>query len=226
MEKENANGKPWNLFAVELQTILEKYSMDLGHLDDRLGIHREKVRRLRQSLYTPPGLPLLNAEETQTIIDALELDAEDILRLRAAVLATSIQRTLSDRIHQDEAHMAAEQILPIIIQALLAYADEKGLGNIRTGDIDPLASELDSVLDTALNAIDRGSEALHLSHYVRSSAERVKKARQARNYYAEAVTDLKSLSRAIRKQPAWQAWYTEAQEGLNMAHLRLGELGE
>lgn len=225
MEK-HINGPNWNLFALELQKILKKYGMDLGHLDDRMGIHREKVRRLLQSLHTPASLPLLNPEEIQIIIDTLNLKPEDILRLHAAVLATSIQRTLSDRIHQDDAHRAAEQLLPVIIQSLITYAGEKGLGNIRTGDIDPMDSELNNVLDTALNAMDRGSEFLHMSYYARSSAERTKKARQARNYYEDAISDLESLSRVIRKQSAWQAWRREAQKGLNMTLSRLDQLGE
>ncbi|HLI68468.1 MAG TPA: hypothetical protein VKV19_01805 [Ktedonobacteraceae bacterium] len=225
MEQKNATGQGWNLFALELQRILRKYGMDLGQLDDRVGIHREKVRRLIQSLDTPPSLPLLNPEETEAIIGKLNLDPEDVLRLHAAVLATSVQRILSDRIRLDEAYLAAEQILPIIAQSLLAHAGEKGLGNIRAGDIDPMDSDLDDVLDTILNAIDRGSEALQWSYYARSSRERLKKARQAYNYYEEALTDLDSLGRAIRKQHAWQEWHRAAQGGLRMAQSRLDELG-
>lgn len=225
MESKNVTNQVWNLFAFELQKILKKYGMDLGHLDGQMGIHREKVRRLIQSLYTPPSLPLLNPEETQTIIDTLHLDSEDVLYLHASVLATSIQRTLSDRIHQDEARLAAEQVLPTIVQSLIAHAGERGLGNIRTGDIDPLDSELDDSLDAILNAIDRGSESIQLSYQVRSSAECMKKARQARDYYEEAIADLESLSRAIRKQSTWKTWHKEAQHGLNLALSRLSELG-
>lgn len=225
MERKNATGQGWNLFALELQRILRKYGMDLGQLDDRVGIHREKVRRLIQSLDTPPSLPLLNPEETEAIIGKLTLDSEDVLRLHAAVLATSIQRILSDRIRLDEAHLAAEQIFPIIAQSLLAHTGEKGLGSVRAGDIDPMDSELNDVLDTALNAIDRGSEALQWSYYAGSSRERNKKARQACSYYEEALTDLEGLGRAIRKQRVWQEWYREAQDGLRMAQARLDELG-
>lgn len=225
MEMKNATGHVWNLFALELQRILNEHGMGLGHLDDRMGIHREKVRRLKQSLYTPPGLPLLNPEETQVIIDTLQLDSEDTLRLYAAVLTTSIQRTLSDRIHQDDARRAAEQILPTIVQSLRAHVGKKGLGNVRAGDIDPMGSDLDGALDIILNAMDRGSEALQLSYYVRTATEGVKKARQAHNYYKEALEDLESLSRSIRRQPGWQSWYREAQSGLNMALSRLDELG-
>src|SRR5215469_11396077 len=91
----------WNIFAQELQSILQRYSMDLGHLDSRVGIHREKVRRLKRSLFSPPSLPVLNREEMQLLSTRLRLSDDDVLSLRAALLATSTQRMLSDRIHLD-----------------------------------------------------------------------------------------------------------------------------
>lgn len=226
MATKNSEDGRWNPFALELQKILGKYGMDLGHLDDRVGIHREKVRWLIQSLHTPPHLPILNVEETQAIVDALQLDSDDITRLHAAVLTTSIQRVLADRIHHDEARLAAAQILPIIVQSLVEHEGERGLGNIRGGDIDPMDSEFDDVLDTILGAMDRGSESLQLSYYMRSSTECVKKARQARNYYEDALNELEALGKAVRKQPAWRTWHTEAQKGLNMATSRLKKLGD
>jgi hypothetical protein len=36
----------WNIFAHELGAILASRNLRLGHLDDRLAIHRETVRRL------------------------------------------------------------------------------------------------------------------------------------------------------------------------------------
>jgi uncharacterized small protein (DUF1192 family) len=227
MAQQYTTSHYWNIFAFELKKILNQYGMGLGHLDDRIGIHREKVRRLIQSLQTPPSLPILNPEETQLIIETLQLTSEETLRLRAAVLTAAIQRMLSDRIHLDEARLAAEQILPTIIQALTEHANERGLGSAREGDIDPAEdSELNTVLDIALGAIDRGSEAMQLSYYTKSYAERVKKARQASSYYKDALADLESLSIAIRKQPVWQTWHNEAQQSLAQAGRRLEELGE
>jgi hypothetical protein len=43
-------GRRWNLFAREMEDLLLARRLGLGHLDDRAGIHREKVRRLRRSL--------------------------------------------------------------------------------------------------------------------------------------------------------------------------------
>lgn len=225
--KEQQNNNYWNIFAQELQNVLHKYGMELGQLDDRVGIHREKVRRLIQSLRTPSSLPVLSPDDMEEIINTLNLDQEDVMRLRAAVLATSVQRMLSDRIYQDEARLAAEQILPTIVQSLTAYRGARGLGNVRGGDIDPLEDdELSIVLETALDAIDRGSNALSLSTSVNSYTEQVRQARQALDYYGEAMKGLQRASRAIRRLPGWQQWHDEAQKGFGAARGQLDKLGE
>src|SRR5690242_18013470 len=107
MDDQSASGKRWNLFARELADILAVNHLGLGHLDDRAGIHREKVRRLIQSLSAPKSFPVLNAEEMELVIQKFQLGDEDVLRLRAALLATSIEKTLMDRINQDDALLAA-----------------------------------------------------------------------------------------------------------------------
>ena len=56
MASEDSTGRGWNPFALELQNILRKYGLDLGHLDDRMGIHREKVRSLPVEVHRFPLL--------------------------------------------------------------------------------------------------------------------------------------------------------------------------
>ena len=63
--------KRWNLFARELEDILATRHLGIGHLDDRAGIHREKIRRLIQSLGRPKSFPMLNAEEMEQIVKEL-----------------------------------------------------------------------------------------------------------------------------------------------------------
>lgn len=122
----------WNIFARVLEDILEAHNMRLGMLDDRMEIHREKVRRLQQSLLTPKHFPILNPEEIQHLVDELCLTEEERNRLRAAVLATAIEATLMERIDQDSALLAAEQIYPTILASIQKHADsQEGLGRIR-----------------------------------------------------------------------------------------------
>lgn len=116
----------WNLFARVLQEILVAHGLGLGHLDDRAHIHPEKVRRLQRSLRVPKNFPVLTIEEMEEVAHVFKLDWQEQIRLRAAVLATSIEATLMDRINQDDALKAAEQILPIIQRSLQEHEGELG----------------------------------------------------------------------------------------------------
>lgn len=90
--------KRWNIFARELADILARRGLRLGHLDDRAGIHREKVCRLRQSLAGPRSFPVLNPDEMDAVAATLHLATYKILHLRAAVLAAAIEEQLMERI--------------------------------------------------------------------------------------------------------------------------------
>ena len=99
----------WNLFARELEDILTNHSLRLGQLDDRAGIHREKVRRLQKSLKVPKSFPTLNPSEMDVVIESCFLTENEVFRLRAAIIATSVEAMLMDRINQDDALKAAER---------------------------------------------------------------------------------------------------------------------
>jgi hypothetical protein len=220
--------KRWNLFARELEDILATRHLGIGHLDDRAGIHREKVRRLIQSLGRPKSFPMLNAEEMEQIVKEFKLSDSEILRLRAAILAASIERTLMDRIGHDEALTAAEQIFPIIFEAMQEQINSSGgLGAVKGVDVIPSGyDESDMALDSALETIDAAVAALHLSRNVASHTERIKRAREARNSFEEALADLNEVDDDIRAIAVWQYWYDEAQKGVAAANERLEELGE
>src|SRR5947209_15318140 len=133
----NMNGpvtRRWNLFARELEDILINHGLRLSQLDDRVSIHREKVRRLQRSLRVPKSFPTLNPDEMDMLVETCLLTEDEVLRLRAAIIAASIEALLMDRINQDDALKAAEQILPVIEAALREYADETtGIGAFKRG---------------------------------------------------------------------------------------------
>jgi hypothetical protein len=85
----------WNLFARVLQEILTAHGYGLGYLDDRAGMHPEKVRRLQRSLKVPKSFPVLNIYEMEQVKSAFRLNREESLRLRATLLAISIEETPS-----------------------------------------------------------------------------------------------------------------------------------
>jgi len=55
--------KRWNIFAAELEDILASRGVSLSLLDVRASVHREKVRRLSQSLLKPKSFPILTGSE-------------------------------------------------------------------------------------------------------------------------------------------------------------------
>jgi hypothetical protein len=63
IDRTEAQERAWNVFARTLQDILTARGYGLGHLDDRAGIHPEKVRRLQRSLRVPKSFPVLNIEK-------------------------------------------------------------------------------------------------------------------------------------------------------------------
>src|ERR1039457_4814831 len=85
----------WNIFARELEDILATRGLKLGHLDDRgVVFHREKVRRLQQSLKSPQHLTTLNPDEMERLTVIMQLTALEQKQLRAALLATAVEMTL------------------------------------------------------------------------------------------------------------------------------------
>src|SRR5260370_1423805 len=154
----------WNLFASVLQEILAAHGLGLGHLDDRANIHREKVRRLKLSLKVPKSFPVLNIDEMEQVIAVFQLNRNEQIRLRAAILATSIEETLMDRINPEDALKAAEHIFGMIEQALREHAhDLIGIGAIKGGSMLSGEGEIDRKLGNALTAIDHATLALHLT---------------------------------------------------------------
>jgi hypothetical protein len=217
----------WNLFASVLQEILAAHGLGLGHLDDRANVHREKVRRLQRSLKVPKSFPVLNIDEMEQVITAFGLNRKEKIRLRAAVLATSIEETLMDRISPDDALKAAEQILGIIEQALQEHAhDLAGIGAVKGGSIMMSEeSEIDHKLGNALTAIDHATIALHLSRNADSQVERVECAQQARTSFMAALAELDRAAPILKANDAWLVWHDEAQNGLIAAQNRLVSLG-
>src|SRR5215469_4281871 len=161
-----------NLFARELQKILSAKDpkLRLGLLNDRgdyaKRVHREKVRRLQQSLETPGQFWTLNPVELENVIDTFQLESER-LRLRAAILATSVEKLLYDQgVTPFGALKAAEQVMPAILAVLEDLADNDDLGGPfreegpeKEGATLEEAQDavLDSVMENALRAIDRGT---------------------------------------------------------------------
>jgi uncharacterized small protein (DUF1192 family) len=228
MPDQTISGKRWNVFARELEDVLAVHHLSIGQLDDRFDIHREKVRRLNQSLLMPKSFPVLNTEEMEHLVNTLQLSEAEIIRLRAAILATAIERTLMDRINQEDALVAAEQLLPLISKAMQDQINSiTGIGAIRREEtISSGYDESDLALESAIEAINKGTIALHLSYNVSSHIERVERAREARHHFEVAQAELEEVDDDARMLASWKYCYNEAQNRQAEAEERLEELGE
>jgi len=224
-----------NLFASVLEEILRAHGLRLGLLDDRVGIHPQKVARLQRPTREVRRFSVLNPDELDAVIYTFHLSEREIVRLRAAILATAMESMLKDRFDREEdarqalqqiAPIIEQQILPIIEEALMTHAREgQGLALVR-GEATSLwdaDEESDSPFGQALATIDRATLALHLSHNARSHQERLLRAREARDAFALALGELEAS--AAPRTEAWRLWHDEAQHGVDTASQRLRLLG-
>lgn len=209
----------WNIFARELQTILEQHGYRIGHLNDRAGIHPQKVARLQRSLRAPK-CNVLTPDELDRVCQAFGLTNDERLRLRAAILVTAIEEMLMGRINIFSALDAANQILPIMYRILKINANKQTpLSQVKGGPM--VTDENDPDFETILHIIDRATIALHLSDDALTAFDTWDSARQARDAYASAIEKLEALPAVFQENEIWKVWHSAAQQGLIDADKRL-----
>ena len=222
---EHSSPQPyWNIFARTLQDILQHRQIDLAHLHNHVEIPQETVQRLVRSLHMPPGLPILSLDEMEQTVERLRLNPQEVTQLKAALLATVLQRELMSYIWQDDTRLVVEQVFPIVLQSLAVHGDEKvpddGRGDAEAGE----GSGIGFLLSPAVDAIERGREELNQSTYAGPHDVRIYKAHQAQSSFTQAIAFLKSLNRAIQGKRDWRYWFDEAQKGLSAATKQLAKL--
>lgn len=222
------SARRWNIFARELALVLGRHDMRLNSLYDRKIVYfPEKVRRLQQSLDSPSRFPTLNPEELDRLIDALKLTSTEQNQLKAAIVAAAAERTLMDRVDQETALRAADEVFHIIFDEMEGQPNG-GLKGIRGGAffVEPEIPD-NPDLDAALDLIDRATLALHASAHAVTPRARVTKAREADVAFAAAVALLEpgSASTAapiptetlLGEGDEKQLWLGEARHGRSMA---------
>ena len=234
-----------NRFARELEDILQargKRLTDLYHA----GIYREQVRRLRRSLREVGRFPLLSLAEIDRIILHYQLTEDEIVRLRAALVATAVERMLFSRqIPITAALQATDEVFVIVSRAMRdsQLADVRGdpdLDRRFPGQeqrphqpLDPVAahglatdedtdelddSDISELLDDTLDQLDRATLALHLGVLSRSRRDRIHYLQAAVHDYQAALEVLA----AAAADPTAALWSAPTRAGLNeaQAHLR------
>ncbi len=209
----------WNIFARELEDILIVRGLKLGHLDDRgIVLHREKVRRLQQSLKSPHHLTTLNPDEMERLMVIMQLTELEKKQLRAALLATAVEMTLMDRVDPQTALMASNDVFAILFAAMKAEPDMVMTTGIKAGAI---STEDETGGDTpflqALDLIDRATLLWHVSQNATTRMAQVVRAGEAFNAFSQSLERLHQSQSPPKHSENWLCWYAEAVNGQQMA---------
>lgn len=225
----------WNRFARELQAILKDHDKKLTDLY-KAGVYREQVRRLRHSLRKPGRFPLLSLAEIDRIVFFFRLSPDEIMRLRAALVATAIERVLYIRQIPPEATLqASEELYGIVIDAMrkdqLANVREpEAPGDLAQLTVTPLQAgdenedeedepgeEQNQADIDALDDYDNATLTLHLAT-LNQGHKRLRYIQEAMQGYQAVLEALPTVDHA---DPAAKEWRARAELGLQEAEKAL-----
>jgi hypothetical protein len=209
----------WNIFARELEDIMAAHGLRLSQLDDRgIVLHRQKVWRLQQSLRSPSHLTTLNPAEMGRLANMLQLTELEQTRLRAALLATAVEMTLLDRIDAETALMASNDVFSILFETMRARPDMVMTTGVKGGVmIEETNTSTDMNFAQALDLIDRAMLAIHVSRNAVSLQAQVAHARDAFNVFTRSLELLQQCLTPHHESDDWRYWYSEADDGRQMA---------
>lgn len=213
----------WNIFARELEKALRAHNKTIHDLTSLAAIHPQKVKRLLQSLVSCTHMSVLSPDDLESVYWTASFTDLEKQQIQAAIIVTAIEEKLMNRIDPYNAWLAADQIYPIIFNAVQQYAMQAtgGITEVRHTTEEGL-----QMLETAITYIDRATIALHMSRGVQSAMERSEQARLARSYFDDALQELADFPAAIRATEDWQMWQAEAQRGMTAATKILVDIGE
>lgn len=229
MANLSSSSMRWNIFARELEDILATRGLKLGHLDDRgVVLHREKVRRLQQSLKSPNHLTTLNPDEMERLTSTMQLTELEQKQLRAALLATAVEMTLMDRIDPQTALMASNDVFAILFAAMRAEPDMVMASGIKAGIITGEGeADGDTPFLQALDLIDRATLLWHVSRNATTRKAQIARAGEAFNAFSQSLELLHQSQSPPTQSENWLCWYEEAVNGQQMvASLMSSDKGE
>lgn len=222
MQSTWSDSTRWNIFARELESVLDAHDLRLGHLDNRgVVFHPEKVRRLQQSLEAPSHFPVLNPDEIERLFDTVKLTPEEQCRIRAALLATAVERVLMDRLEPEAALMAANDVYEICLAVMRDEPERAMSAAVRAGASRGGGGAHEKLFAEALNLIDEATLALHGANDSLTQQAKQEYARTAETTFVRALTALQGIEPPPDARSEWEAYVNEAREGLAFARALL-----
>lgn len=213
----------WNIFVRELEAILRAHGLRLSQLDDRgIVLHREKVRRLQQSMKSPRHLTTLNPDEIERLIREVQLTEIERKTLHAALLATAVEMLLMDRIDPQTALMASDDVFHILFAAMKAQPELVMTQRVKAGAMtDNPEMEGDKLFAQALDLVDRAILAVHVSKNAASPQAQIAHAREALVTFTRSLALLQQCQFPPPESENWRYWYNEAINGQKLAEALL-----
>lgn len=241
MATETPYTGPCNIFARELERVLNKHGLTISKLDDlkiiseptpkvtpkdtsenelpKISNHIERatVGRLNKSLKSPSTLPVLSPADLLFVKAAVPLTDDEYKQLLAAVLATAIERILMDRIELEGAYMITEEVLKMMITAMDSK-DQSELFSITKGLSFAVADpEGDTLYEDGLDLIDQANVSLHLAQGAATEKIKIQHAHEAVSNYDRALQALDKCKATNHQSDDLQAWIQEATAGRKLA---------
>lgn len=209
----------WNIFARELEIVLAKHNLRIGQLDNRhdedgILVHPAKVSRLQKSLDEPGLYPTLSPKEIERMAKLFDLSDDEVEQLRAAVMATAVERALMARMRDPEtALMAADDVFRILKSAI---GNSPRLAQAKDGEwLSEITSEGDADFEHALQLMDQAALALHTCGEVTAMHAKLSYAREAQLAYQQAQACLQRCTSPAHTEPQWRNWHDEAVQQLH-----------
>ena len=204
----------WNIFARELDAILRAHGSRIGLLDnhEEIALHPQVVQRLLRSLHSPKPLVVLNPDVLTNIIQVYAMSIDERRRLKAAILATAVQRILMDRVDASLVLMISNNVFDLLLAAFVAHPALESLVRQSSFTSPPNGTEATPLFE-ALDVLDQCTVELHLTLQTESDEERRRMALQTYQAFGFALTLLEQCSQDVRQAPDWEYWYREAQSG-------------
>ncbi|HUY75374.1 MAG TPA: hypothetical protein VMV29_01290 [Ktedonobacterales bacterium] len=224
----SSGNEPWNIFARELVRILQVHSYTLWQLQSVAGIHSAKIDRLNTSLRRPK-FNVLSPDDLDRVILLCKFTPDEVTQIRAAVLATAIEKMLMDRINQFDALEAGNQVYPILYRALKRRAGEaNGLSQTKSPatPVAPLVAAPfpiqvdDETLELVIDDIDASVLLLHLAD-TSDGKDGAQYAQLARSRFLAILAALENMDDAICASEDWLVWHAETLSGLAHAEQRI-----
>lgn len=211
----------WNIFARELEKILNARGLRIGQLDNRYDeegfplVHAAKADRLTKSLDSPCNFAVLSPTELERLEHALKqmekpLTADDLMRLRAGVMATAVERILMERMDNERIALIAANDVFNILYAAMKQQPDLTVAHTRGGSFGKVATG-DPNFEQAMDLIDQAELALHAHAQTTDAVAQVAFAQEALQHYDHALASLQASQIPAHDAPEWTMWFEATQ---------------